>query len=253
MDYESVDLLYLLSTLKSAQSKFNVSLETNSGEGATLKIKGVDENGQTRFTEIPVYTEFASDFTFNLPVQLGFNMNDVNEELQEYREKQNKNISRYELNNREVIKTVVESLQEKFRSVGIKLHIVDNAQLDQIYAAQNGSITIEDETSLQRMKEAKAFISDGEIYVNLDNASIGSAFHEYMHIVAAGLKFNTDSNIRDLYYDLLDKVQPLYKKMFPVEYKRIVEKYQDVNGSDFNEELLVRLLEATFTKKLSEQ
>ena len=253
LDYESVDLLYLLSTLKSAQSKFNVSLETNSGEGATLKIKGVDENGQTRFTEIPVYTEFASDFTFNLPVQLGFNMNDVNEELQEYREKQNKNISRYELNNREVIKTVVESLQEKFRSVGIKLHIVDNAQLDQIYAAQNGSITIEDETSLQRMKEAKAFISDGEIYVNLDNASIGSAFHEYMHIVAAGLKFNTDSNIRDLYYDLLDKVQPLYKKMFPVEYKRIVEKYQDVNGSDFNEELLVRLLEATFTKKLSEQ
>ena len=247
--YDLVDLLYMLSGQKSAENKFNVTQEpTKSEKSIKLNLK---TKSDSKPVQITISKEHSADFTFDLPIQLGFTYEGVDDKIVAYREKQSQNIVRYELNDADVIRTIVQSLQDKFK--GVKIHIVDNSTLNEMYAGNmETSIEFNGEDSLQRMKEAKAFISGGEIYVNIDNATAGSAFHEYMHIAAACLKFNDDPFIRELYYDLLDKVQVLYKKEYPTEYKKVASKYEDVNGSDFNEELLVRLLEARFTKRLSE-
>lgn len=247
--YDLVDLLYMLSGQKYAENKFNVTQEaTKSGKSVKLNLKADPE---AKPVTITISKERSSDFTLDLPIQLGYTYEPVDDKITAYREKQSQNIVRYELNNVDVIKTIIQSLQNKFK--GAKVRIVDNDTLNGMYSGKvETSISFNGEESLQRMKEAKAFISNGEVYVNIDNATIGSAFHEYMHIAAACLKFNDDPFIRELYYDLLDKVQVLYKKEYPTEYEKIADKYKDINGSDFNEELLVRLLEARFTKRLSE-
>ena len=50
----------------------------------------------------------------------------------------------------------------------------------------------------------KAFIKDGEIYINSDLARIEDAFHEYAHLFLGALKANPD--FRDNYLAFVDKV-----------------------------------------------
>lgn len=59
---------------------------------------------------------------------------------------------------------------------------------------------------------AKAFIKDGEIYVNSDLADQEDLFHEYVHILLGYLKFN--ENTKDLYRKLLEDVWNFEKEDF---------------------------------------
>ena len=59
---------------------------------------------------------------------------------------------------------------------------------------------------------AKAFIKDGEIYVNSDLADQEDLFHEYVHILLGYLKFN--ENTKNLYRKLLEDVWNFEKEDF---------------------------------------
>jgi Zn-dependent peptidase ImmA (M78 family) len=74
-------------------------------------------------------------------------------------------------------------------------------------------ITNEEAEKLSKASEkglhAKAFIMNGEIYINKDLANEWDLFHEYTHILLGYLKNNKDENIRNIYFKLLEEVWKL--------------------------------------------
>jgi hypothetical protein len=48
-------------------------------------------------------------------------------------------------------------------------------------------------------QQAKAFIYNGSIYINVDKGGIESPIHEYMHIICSVMKY--DSKYSDKYYE----------------------------------------------------
>ena len=79
---------------------------------------------------------------------------------------------------------------------------------------------------------AKAFIKDGEIYVNSDLADQEDLFHEYVHILLGYLKFNEDT--KDLYRKLLKDVWNFKKEDFDRD--KVKDAYYDYSLLDQMEE-----------------
>jgi hypothetical protein len=48
-------------------------------------------------------------------------------------------------------------------------------------------------------RDAKAFIYNGTIYINVDNGGIESPIHELMHVICSVMKY--DSKYSDKYYE----------------------------------------------------
>jgi len=74
------------------------------------------------------------------------------------------------------------------------MNIITNEEAEKLSGAKERELT------------AKAFIMNGEIYINKDLANPYDLFHEYSHILLAYLKNNKDENIRNIYYKLLEEV-----------------------------------------------
>lgn len=74
-----------------------------------------------------------------------------------------------------------------------------------------------------------AFIHNGQIYVNLDRASVDAPIHEMFHMFVGSLRF---TNPR-LYQDLIDSVESL------PNYDRLASNYQGRTRNDINEEVFV--------------
>jgi hypothetical protein len=79
---------------------------------------------------------------------------------------------------------------------------------------------------------ARAFVMNGEVYVNTDKASVSDVIHEYAHLFLHAVKYDNPT----LYGNIVDgaKVHPLYDK--------IASQYNHLNESDLNEEVFVTLL-----------
>lgn len=75
-----------------------------------------------------------------------------------------------------------------------------------------------------------AFIYEGNIYVNTDNASVDAPVHELMHVVMGALKVTNP----DLYMNLVQQVQQLEN------YEDLAREFPNRAQSDINEELFVR-------------
>lgn len=80
--------------------------------------------------------------------------------------------------------------------------------------------------------DARAFVLKGEVYVNLDKASISDVVHEYAHLFLHSLKYENPK---------------LYETVISVTnnhslYNHIANDYLHLEGSDLNEEVFVTVL-----------
>lgn len=82
--------------------------------------------------------------------------------------------------------------------------------------------------------DKKAFIKDGQIYINISNASTKDLLHEYAHIVLAYLKNN--DKYRQSYKDLLQSIWDIATQD---EKNSIITNYSDYSQQDIMEELFV--------------
>ena len=83
----------------------------------------------------------------------------------------------------------------------------------------------------------KAFIKNGEVYINSDLARIEDAFHEYAHLFLGALKANPD--FRDNYLAFIDKV--LSTKKGQDAFNRKKKKFSNLSDFDIAEETVADL------------
>lgn len=109
---------------------------------------------------------------------------------------------------------VIDHLEKHF---GVKCHVVN----DQDITTGIGPTKIKVDPS------ARAFILNGEVYVNIDKADAGDAIHEYSHLVLSIMKTNPETQKK--YYDLVSLVTNL------PDYKERVDSYR--KNKDFRSEI----------------
>lgn len=88
-------------------------------------------------------------------------------------------------------------------------------------------------------KTTNAFIYNGDIYINVDNARIDSPLHEMLHLILGSMKFSDPK----LYTDLVSSMETI------PNYNNRAITYKDRTRSDINEELFV----SEFSKYLTGQ
>lgn len=102
---------------------------------------------------------------------------------------------------------------------GIKFHPVTNVEIDMSGLGK----------AVPDAYTAKGFIYNGEIYINLDNASIDTPIHEITHLLLGSFR-NTNP---DAYQDLIQVVEQL------PNYQLLAQKYPNRTRNDVNEEIFV--------------
>lgn len=88
-------------------------------------------------------------------------------------------------------------------------------------------------TNKDTNENERAFIQNGEFYINIDKADITDIFHELGHGIFATLKRQNPS----IYYNMMNIATQSPK------FQEIAQFYQDKHGSDLQEEVLLKLLQ----------
>ena len=100
-------------------------------------------------------------------------------------------------------------------------------------------ITSDDKFPNINVSQSKAFIYNGDIYVNIDNATVDSPIHEMLHILLGTMNRNNPS----LFYQLTSSVETIS------DYDYRASHYPNRIKSDINEEIFVE----EFAKYLTNQ
>lgn len=106
----------------------------------------------------------------------------------------------------------------------------------------NGRVQIVTDEELKgkspNVRNAKAFIENGVVNININSASGSDAIHELAHLVLATMKFSDNQIVRNTYYNLLTTI----KELTPTEeFNLIANAYVGEDGlitSDIIEEVL---------------
>lgn len=155
--------------------------------------------------------------------------------------------------------TLAATMQNKF---GVPVHVVSNEDIIEATKAETiakleaiEKRTQVEEEMLTMAKElqgldldstVKAFIHNGEIYINSSTASIQDPFHEYAHLILGALKSNP--NTRDVYVQLLQKALNTEYAAQAIERKR--KLYPNRSYYDLAEEVFADMYGAWMNKNL---
>lgn len=121
---------------------------------------------------------------------------------------------------------------DKFQDLyGINIHYVTNAELNS-----------DQWRSVSGVETAKAFVYNGDIYVNVDIATIDSPIHEMLHILFGSMKFQN----RELYDKLVSSSQQFKS------YNDIAYRYPNRTREDVNEEVFITELAKYLTGQKSD-
>ena len=104
-------------------------------------------------------------------------------------------------------------------------------RLEQYYGIDIIPITSQEITT-PGFSSKNAFIKDGKIYINLDNASIDAPIHEMLHLFMGSIRF-ANSN---LYFQLVQQTEQL------PNFEQYVELFPNRSMSDVQEEIFVEQL-----------
>lgn len=114
--------------------------------------------------------------------------------------------------------------------VGNRLQAL-NPDITLNYVEQSDINTLTKQTG-HDYSNARAFVMNGEVFVNTNKASVSDVIHEYAHLFLHAVKYDNPT----LYSNIIDGAtsHPLYDT--------IATEYSHLNGSDLNEEVFVTLL-----------
>ena len=193
----------------------DIQLEPDIDE-AIYRIKRVNPDFRAK-SNLSTYLKLPSDFTldlpkfFDLPVQSGIIVS-TSEMMQRT----------FDLGTSDAVYAIAQAIADRYDdSVGI---VTDD---DLANAPDN-------------IKNAKAFIQNGKVWININSATAADALHELAHLVLASMKFSDDSMIRQTYYNLVSTMMD--RSIVPEErFNNIVKQYIQEDGlvtSDILEEVL---------------
>ena len=112
-------------------------------------------------------------------------------------------------------------LEDKY---GIKINFIHESELEQ-FGQKSG---------------VRAFLLNGNYYVNIDKASVSDPLHEFLHMVLADMKYSNRNN----YMTLISSVKN--HELFT----KVAESYKEIN-SDVLEETFIRLFTDTLRSKIT--
>lgn len=131
-----------------------------------------------------------------------------------------------------------------------KVQYITNEDIKEAWERRNDpsydGIAIKDVKEYLRIKNSKAFLNGGKVYLNLGKINNTTALHELMHLICMGMKFNNDENVRKIYYQLIKDANE-FAKTNPTFYRNMQQAYSEERGSDFKEEVLIEILTDKFT------
>lgn len=116
--------------------------------------------------------------------------------------------------------------------------IIKESNLKGLHIVTDSDLVNEDSTT----RNAKGFVKNGEIYINVDRAEDDTVVHEFSHLYLADAKVNSPNE----YYSVLSRV----RNTGTWKYMREIPEYQNKRGSDFDEEVLATLIERAYNEGL---
>lgn len=116
--------------------------------------------------------------------------------------------------------------------------IIEESNLKGLHIVTDSDLVNEDSTT----RNARGFVKNGEIYINVDRAEDDTVVHEFSHLYLADAKVNSPNE----YYSVLSRV----RNTGTWKYMREMPEYQNKRGSDFDEEVLATLIERTYNEGL---
>ena len=124
----------------------------------------------------------------------------------------------------------------------IQCGIIDSLnKMKQLYGINIIPISSDDSFPGLNVNQSKAFIYNGNIYVNIDNATIDSPIHEMLHILLGSMSRYNPS----LFYQLANSVEEI------PNYEERIQYYPNRTRSDINEEIFVEELSKFLTNQSS--
>lgn len=133
-----------------------------------------------------------------------------------------------EVNNAVLMMQTIDKLQDLY---GINIKYISNSELNS-----------EEWQQVPGVQSAKAFIFNGDIYVNTDNATIESPLHEMLHLIFGSIKYSEP----ELYQSLVDQAINFSS------YNRIAKLYPNRTQNDLNEEVFITELSKYLAGKQSD-
>lgn len=123
----------------------------------------------------------------------------------------------------ELILAMSSILEDKFK---IKVNFIHNSELENF-------------SDIEEINDLRAFVKNGEYYINIDKASIAEPLHELLHMVLASMKYSDPEN----YMKLVSSIEshPLFGE--------VSKNYLEVK-SDLLEETFIRLFSDTVRRKI---
>lgn len=116
--------------------------------------------------------------------------------------------------------------------------IIKESNLKGLHIVTDSDLVNEDSTT----RNARGFVKNGEIYINVDRAEDDTVVHEFSHLYLADAKVNSPNE----YYSVLSRV----RNTGTWKYMREMPEYQNKRGSDFDEEVLATLIERAYNEGL---
>lgn len=116
--------------------------------------------------------------------------------------------------------------------------IIKESNLKGLHIVTDSDLVNEDSTT----RNARGFVKNGEIYINVDRAEDDTVVHEFSHLYLADAKVNSPNE----YYSVLSRV----RNTGTWKYMREIPEYQNKRGSDFDEEVLATLIEQAYNEGL---
>lgn len=133
-----------------------------------------------------------------------------------------------EVNNAVLMMQTIDKLQDLY---GINIKYISNSELNS-----------EEWQQVPGVQSTKAFIFNGDIYVNTDNATIESPLHEMLHLIFGSIKYSEP----ELYQSLVDQAINFSS------YDRTAKLYPNRTQNDLNEEVFITELSKYLAGKQSD-
>ena len=250
------DFLRRLAFKQVSANKFGVALVKNE-EKSTTELKFQDMFGRPVKNEygmekpsIYIGVSNANDWTSEMPCMT----QDFEDSTFSYGSNYNQP-NCYRWNSEVVVRTIVNDMANRLNlTVGddadSDIVLFDSNKLPSWAEYNNGAespIDYKSFTDYIRIMKSSAFISNGKIYINTNKMNVDTTVHELMHLFCSNLKFSKDDNLLKIYYDAIEAANNLYKTKMRKEYREMLDQYDGDYGSDFKEELLVKLMSDQFT------